>query len=365
MRSWHTKMWHGAIWRGTLVLGLVVGLTTLLAMVVGAMQPDSGKLAFWSLHPQGYGLYVMDPYRLLEMRLMAPPPFLVVDLPRLSDDGQRVAFETVHEGRLRVFVKDIHGRVLYQTEPGIEDRLPVLSPDGGQVGLWSAPHTPRTVARFQNWSFYIIDIASAQARQITAQLAMLPSDRPLWSPDGRRIAVRFWRAGSDEGVFIVDVATGEIRDVPGDVDPSSDLVWSPDGEQIAFRSARDLNPEVYVLNIHDGSLRNLSHHPASDFQPAWSPRAGEFAFVSTRGGGGNLYLMDTASGIIQQLTTQGGRQPYWSPTGSHVAFTAAQNNRDGLYVVSRDGSGLRLITPLTEHKLFLGWFPVSAPRASR
>lgn len=352
------RTWSSVIRRIAFSVGLVTLFGLSLVVVGGGFQSDNGQLVFWSRQDSSYAVHVIDPYHLITFRLIEPPPYQVVDLPRFALNGQQVAFETVDNGRLRVFVKDTHQNTLYVTDTsGIEDHMPVLSPDGRQLAFWSAPYSRRS-NRFQNWNFYIVDLDTTTSRQITSQLAILPSDIPFWSPDGGYIAVRFWRAGVDEGAFVVDVESGQMHNIPGDVDPSSDLVWSPDGAQIAFRSARDLNPEVYIMEIDSGETRNLTQHEANDFQPVWSPNQQQIAFVSNRSGAGNIYLINKDGTALTQLTDRGGWQPGWSPSGDRVTFLTLKNGRTALYIVDTDGSHLQFIAYLTSYDFFLGWYGV-------
>lgn len=57
-----------------------------------------------------------------------------------------------------------------------------------------------------------------------------------------------------------------------------DAHWSPDGSQIAFVGHVAGNPEVYVLDIASGSIRNISNHPEDDYAPLWSPDGRYVAF---------------------------------------------------------------------------------------
>ena len=54
---------------------------------------------------------------------------------------------------------------------------------------------------------------------------------------------------------------------------------SPDGRQIAFMSARDGNPEIYVMNADGSNLRRLTNHPAGESSPTWSPSGSQIAFI--------------------------------------------------------------------------------------
>ena len=43
------------------------------------------------------------------------------------------------------------------------------------------------------------------------------------------------------------------------------------GKQILFVSARDGNPEVYVMNADGTAVTRVTNHPGNDSDPEWSP----------------------------------------------------------------------------------------------
>ena len=47
-------------------------------------------------------------------------------------------------------------------------------------------------------------------------------------------------------------------------------IWSPDGSRIAFASDRDGNWEIYVMNADGSGQTRLTDNPAWDFSPSWS-----------------------------------------------------------------------------------------------
>ena len=58
--------------------------------------------------------------------------------------------------------------------------------------------------------------------------------------------------------------------------------WSPDGTRIAFSSDRSGNYDVWVLDVASGQVRQVTRDPANDFFPAWSNDSRELLFVSNR-----------------------------------------------------------------------------------
>jgi Tol biopolymer transport system component len=84
--------------------------------------------------------------------------------------------------------------------------------------------------------------------------------------------------------------------------------WSTDGTKIAFMSARDGNPEVYVMNADGTSQTRLTSFPGVDARPSWSRAGDHIVFTSTRDFGstvtGNfeIYIMSGNGNNAMRLT---------------------------------------------------------------
>ena len=117
-------------------------------------------------------------------------------------------------------------------------------------------------------------------------------------------------------------------------------------EKIAFCSARDGNPEIYVMNPDGTNQTRLTSNAAGDAEPSFSPDGSKIAFISNRTGNVEIYVMD-ADGSNQTNVTNnasGNFQPSFSPDGSKITFIS---NRDGsveIYVMNADGSNPRRLT---------------------
>jgi Tol biopolymer transport system component len=315
------------VWRagGSLAWLALVGI--LLALSIGQTQPALSPMAFWVLRGEQRAIDLLDIERLLTVRLMKAPPAQVLYAPNMSRDGRRLAFDVTPDGRSQaVYVADIQGTHLYQSPAGIYERLPSISPDGRQLAFWSR--------RTGVWHAYIVQLDTGHTRQLTYQAGQVPYDNPIWSPNGKRLALRFWRPGGDAGYFLVDLEDGQLRYIRNYVDAGGDFTWSPDGQKILFRTARERNGEIYLYDLDNDEVRNLTNDPGTDFQPQWSPDGRQIAFVSTRLGAGSIYLMMLDSGALHPLYSQGGWGPLWSPEGDHIAFLARKDGQQAVYVMN-------------------------------
>jgi Tol biopolymer transport system component len=69
-------------------------------------------------------------------------------------------------------------------------------------------------------------------------------------------------------------------------------VWSPDGQRIAFVSTRDGRPEIYVA-AWDGSGQTRVSRSGKNGSPAWAPDGRRIAFTSSSGTYSQIYVVNS------------------------------------------------------------------------
>lgn len=181
---------------------------------------------------------------------------------------------------------------------------------------------------------------------------------PSWSPDGQSIA--FWRSGS---IYVIDVRSANLREVvPASVvNAFSSPVWSPDGRTLAFAGAtRDRPPiETYVVHADGSDLHQLTTCAPPDCEggysePAWSPDGSTLAVVKGFAGRGEIYLVEADGGDPVPLTRctlprcpYDDADPAWSPDGREIVFargSQGEGESQHLFTIRIDGTGLRRLT---------------------
>ena len=106
--------------------------------------------------------------------------------------------------------------------------------------------------------------------------------KPVWSPNGRKIAFMSKR-DVDFDIYVADADGGNVRQLTDDPGNDFNPPWSPDGHRIAWNSDRDPTHdfEIYTMRADGSDVRRLTHAPGIDSVPSWSPR-GLIAFESSR-----------------------------------------------------------------------------------
>jgi dipeptidyl aminopeptidase/acylaminoacyl peptidase len=221
---------------------------------------------------------------------------------------------------------------------GAHERAIAWSPDSKSLAFLSDAETPGKI------QLYVCEAGMRRSR--TTDIAPLPGplhrvtnvvgqlSHPVWSPDGKRLAV-LYVAGSvqetgalvaykpDEGVVgdsfdeqriaVVDAAGGELKSVsPADMFVY-DYDWSPNGQAFAAEAVKGSGTDnywiaqLYVVSAATGETRSLWKPPLQLAWPRWSFDGASIAVIhgimSDEGQtGGDVYLVPAAGGPPKNVT---------------------------------------------------------------
>jgi dipeptidyl aminopeptidase/acylaminoacyl peptidase len=254
-----------------------------------------------------------------------------------SPDGSRIAYVT----RWTIYVVGADGSALRRLETGTEghDRSPTWSPDGTRIAYAAEVAGEQRV--------YALRLADGR-RTLVARDASFPA----WSPDGTTIAYRGCggvRLATPDGSDVTP-GSGGCRHIGVDGAP----VWSPDGRRIAMSLWK---VGTFVMNADGSGLTRVGPSPANLAQPevrqawirpAWRERA-VAAFPT-----GTFRTKITAADLVRAgldpadahwETVTYRADGTWRDVWSHPTV-ASQPPETGRYVVH--GAALRILgTPDT------------------
>ncbi|HEX7153791.1 MAG TPA: S41 family peptidase [Thermoanaerobaculia bacterium] len=167
----------------------------------------------------------------------------------------------------------------------------------------------------------ILALALVFALPTFAQQAAL--SEPSISPDEREIA---FVSGGD--IWTVPAGGGEARLLVADPATESRPLWSPDGKRVAFVSTRTGNGDIYVLDLARGTLKRVTYDDGRDQLDAWSSDGKTLYFSSTSreiAGMNDVWRVSAEGGTPMQVTAERYINEYFSaptPDGTAIAFAA-------------------------------------------
>jgi Tol biopolymer transport system component/C-terminal processing protease CtpA/Prc len=230
---------------------------------------------------------------------------------------------------------------------------PTVSPDGSQIifagggDLWTVP------------------AGGGTAHLLVADPAT--ESRPLYSPDGKRLAFVSTRTGNGD-IYVLTLATGEISRLTWDDEADQLDAWSRDGKWIYFSStAHDIANmnDIYRVRADRGAeggtpLEVSADRYVNEFYSSPSPDGKTLAFAARgiaaqqwwRHGHSHLDAAEIwllADGAYRRLSPEGQNAkdlwPMWSPDGGRLYYTSDRNGAENLWM--QDVAGGAAATPLT------------------
>ena len=254
-----------------------------------------------------------------------------------------------------------------QAEPRPAFAEPALSPDGQLLAfvsggdIWEVPAT------------------GGVARALVSDVAS--EGRPLYSPDGKKLAFTSTRGGS-ANIYILDLASGAVTRLTY-AEAGEELdAWSPDGQWIYFASGvGDLgrNPDIFRVSAAGGTPMEVSRERyLAEFQAAPSPD-GTAIVINTRGISAGQYWRNGHSHIdetelwLKPIAGDAGytklladRQkhawPMWSADGRSLTFMSTRSGSENLWrMAATPGAAPEQLTRFTAGRVL---YPSQGPNGT-
>jgi dipeptidyl aminopeptidase/acylaminoacyl peptidase len=309
--------------------------------------------------------------------------FRAVNDAELSPDGHRIAYTVLmHDSPGRAYpllwIMDLATQKSVRVG---DEHAPSGDPQWSSDGKWLA-------FRGSQGENHGLLVARSDGSEVTFLAPMRGTNSPLpgqgqdltWSPDGKQIAFISSTPGSQaaqaagdprvitrylykptagEGfthfndnqrlhIFVVDVATRQVRQLTsGDYDEHS-IDWSPDGKEILFASNREpnqdefFNYDIFALRVADNSIRRLTATEYCEYEPLWSPDGKHIVYRGTKRGltdrettmeDTHVWLMNADGSDRREIgAVLDDRQgsPRWNPEGTAVYFTVQERGSNHL-----------------------------------
>ncbi len=219
---------------------------------------------------------------------------------------------------------------------------------------------------------------------------------PEWSPDGRRLAFVSKRGAADQ-IFVLDLATGQSRQLSSLAEGAGSPVWSADGTHVAFQGTVVSDPDgvvddprppensdqvrrtpvarvansldykfdgvgyrdgrrqhVFVVSADGGEATQLTNGAWDVGGFDWSPDGTRLVVIGNADDDRDLrrwshvYTVDFSGNLEKIATGYDIVSPIWSPRGDVIAYSSLYGDEAGLldrlWVVPATGGTPRCIT---------------------
>ncbi len=235
-------------------------------------------------------------------------------------------------------------------EGGTYNTSPAISPSGTKIAFISN--------RDFYFDVYIMDATDGKIikklikgnRSVDFEELNILTPGLTWSPDGKKLALAA-KSGESDVIYIIDVQSEDIEELPLKLDGVGTVHWSPDGKKLALVAQNSFSSDIYLYDFESKRLTNLTNDVFSDYDPAWSPDGKVIYFTSDRGV--NVSGCDTIKSMVKQNYSQSDVyairiadkkiirltesfiadefSPIASPDGKSILFISDRNGINNIY----------------------------------
>ena len=187
---------------------------------------------------------------------------------------------------------------------------PRLSPDGQRIAYCTLG---------MERCAWIFDLNRGTATRLTSEGF---TGFPSWTPDGRRVAFS-WRNTFVPNIYWQPVdGSSPIERLTQSEHNQFSGSWSPDGETLAFvESQPESGFHICLLNVRDRSVTPYLNSRFSERHPEFSPDGRWMAYSSDESGSSEVYVQPfPGGGSKYQISDKGGDQPLWTRNGKQLFY---------------------------------------------
>jgi Tol biopolymer transport system component len=195
--------------------------------------------------------------------------------PAWSPDGGQLAYGGPDGGLWLLDLATQKSKELFPVEADksfIADFF-AWSPDGKRIALAKAYNT------LDSGAIWVVSLDGSQPPRQYTDMEKFPAASLSWSPDGKQLAfvsdVGKWiTPGRQDNLWLLDVETGETRQLTENMSTVGVPQWSADGEWILISATNSLEGaehfyDIWIVSPDGKEIRRLTADPVNDSVPVW------------------------------------------------------------------------------------------------
>ena len=263
----------------------------------------------------------------------APSGDLIAAFSTYKEDVDVVVFGVPDRRLVRNLTKGMTTRYQYNvaqllTVGPTRGRDLAFSPEGDAVAVFARRGRGRVLVLLDALQGGVLSDFAIPYDQATS---------PAYSPDGRTIAFNAIANGRSD-IYLLDLASGESRNITDDPEFDTAPTFSADGTRLIYTSQSGEGAKLFELPLGEPTTRRqLTFGPGDDEGAAFSPDGKRLYFASDRDQGIiDLYSLDLESRELRRLTKVVGAalnpMPVPTPDGERVIFQAYHRGGWKLFV---------------------------------
>lgn len=309
----------------------------------GRWSPDGMQVAFVSDRGRGRGIFVMPAGEGGEGRELTRHSQDIAGLA-WSPDGARIAYTTAFD----------------PNNPNEREPEKDAAPTVRVTRRIDYKQDTRGYLGDRRSQLFVVEVASGQRRQLTRD----PADHyaPQWSPGGTRLAVQAPnRNGMCSQLALVDIASGAKTMVGPELGVAGHWSWSPRGDRIAFAGDTEQTGQLdyFVHDVATGVTRRLTDDllalPDAGFppilppsQPVWLDER-RILFHAVRAGASTLQVIDVERRSVEPVASWQALHVGMSVDDARRYVVQGHNSLDAFGEISVYDTHADTTTIITQH----------------